>query len=195
MILSGTQNARPGSVVAAVPYQAQGDASQGRRPGSRSGALRPHAAIFHRPSGVRLGTARSSSPSAVSSALTRLPAEAYPQIAPPQVSVTATYPGASAATVETHGDADHRAAAHRPRPPAVLHLAVRLRRLGRHHPHVRERHQRGHRPPVQTQNRVTLRHAAPAGGSESAGHPHRQGERGIPAAASACVQLPAAERG
>jgi multidrug efflux pump len=34
-------------------------------------------------------------------ALTRLPAEAYPAIAPPQVAVTATYPGASAATVET----------------------------------------------------------------------------------------------
>ena len=32
MILSGTQNARPGSVVAAVPYQAQGDASQGAAP-------------------------------------------------------------------------------------------------------------------------------------------------------------------
>jgi len=29
MILSGTQNARPGSVVAAVPYPAQADASQG----------------------------------------------------------------------------------------------------------------------------------------------------------------------
>ena len=34
-------------------------------------------------------------------ALIRLPAEAYPQIAPPQVSVSATFPGASAATVET----------------------------------------------------------------------------------------------
>jgi multidrug efflux pump len=34
-------------------------------------------------------------------ALTRLPAEAYPAIAPPQVAVSATYPGASAATVET----------------------------------------------------------------------------------------------
>jgi len=34
-------------------------------------------------------------------ALTRLPAEAYPAIAPPQVSVSATYPGASAATVES----------------------------------------------------------------------------------------------
>ncbi len=34
-------------------------------------------------------------------ALTRLPAEAYPAIAPPQVAVTATYPGASAATVES----------------------------------------------------------------------------------------------
>ena len=33
-------------------------------------------------------------------ALTRLPAEAYPEIAPPQVAVTTTYPGASAATVE-----------------------------------------------------------------------------------------------
>src|SRR2546423_15255646 len=34
-------------------------------------------------------------------ALMRLPAEAYPEIAPPQVAVTTTYPGASAATVET----------------------------------------------------------------------------------------------
>jgi len=34
-------------------------------------------------------------------ALTRLPTEAYPAIAPPQVSVSATYPGASAGTVET----------------------------------------------------------------------------------------------
>jgi multidrug efflux pump len=34
-------------------------------------------------------------------ALTRLPTEAYPAIAPPQVSVSSTYPGASAATVET----------------------------------------------------------------------------------------------
>src|SRR5207253_4115417 len=31
----------------------------------------------------------------------RLPAEAYPEIAPPQVAVSTTYPGASAATVET----------------------------------------------------------------------------------------------
>jgi multidrug efflux pump len=34
-------------------------------------------------------------------ALLRLPTEAYPAIAPPQVAVSATYPGASAATVET----------------------------------------------------------------------------------------------
>jgi multidrug efflux pump len=34
-------------------------------------------------------------------ALTRLPSEAYPAIAPPQVSVSTTYPGASAATVES----------------------------------------------------------------------------------------------
>jgi multidrug efflux pump len=34
-------------------------------------------------------------------ALLRLPSEAYPAIAPPQVSVSATYPGASAATVES----------------------------------------------------------------------------------------------
>src|SRR4030088_2558597 len=34
-------------------------------------------------------------------ALARLPAEAFPEIAPPQVAVTTTSPGASAATVET----------------------------------------------------------------------------------------------
>src|SRR3977135_1711527 len=34
-------------------------------------------------------------------AVTRLPSEAYPPIAPPQVVVSATYPGADAATVES----------------------------------------------------------------------------------------------
>jgi len=34
-------------------------------------------------------------------ALLRLPSEAYPAIAPPQVAITASYPGANAATVET----------------------------------------------------------------------------------------------
>src|SRR5947207_5974768 len=34
-------------------------------------------------------------------ALTRLSAEAYPEIAPPQIAVTTTFPGASAATVES----------------------------------------------------------------------------------------------
>ena len=34
-------------------------------------------------------------------ALRRLPSEAYPPIAPPQVAVTTSYPGASAATVES----------------------------------------------------------------------------------------------
>jgi multidrug efflux pump len=34
-------------------------------------------------------------------ALLRLPSEAYPQIAPPQVAITTSYPGANAATVET----------------------------------------------------------------------------------------------
>jgi membrane fusion protein (multidrug efflux system) len=33
MILSGTQNARPGSAVAPVPYQAQGDQVQDAAPG------------------------------------------------------------------------------------------------------------------------------------------------------------------
>ena len=32
--------------------------------------------------------------------ITRLPVSQYPQIAPPQVTITATYPGASAETIE-----------------------------------------------------------------------------------------------
>ena len=43
--------------------------------------------------------------------------ESYPDIAPPQVTVNATYPGASADTAEKAGHPGDRAAAHRHRPP------------------------------------------------------------------------------
>ena len=112
-------------------------------------------------------------------ALTRLPAEAYPQIAPPQVSVSATYPGASAATVETTvtqiieqqlTGLDH-----------LLYFTSQSASDGSAAITLTfENGTNADIAAVQTQNRVTLAAAAPAGGSEPAGHPHRQGERRIP---------------
>jgi len=86
MIVSGTQNARPGATVAAVPYAAPGDTAQAgsapRRPAPPH--VRAHAAILHRSPGVCLGARHLITLGGVL-ALTRLPAEAYPEIAPPQL--------------------------------------------------------------------------------------------------------------
>ena len=67
-------------------------------------------------------------------AIRTLPVGQYPDVAPPAVKISATYTGASAETRNSvTGD---RAAAHRPRPSALLQLHQQLRRLGQHHRHL-----------------------------------------------------------
>lgn len=48
-------------------------------------------------------------------AIFSLPVEQYPDLAPPNVRVTANYPGASAQTLEKHRDPGYRAKYDRPR--------------------------------------------------------------------------------
>ena len=52
-------------------------------------------------------------------ALYRLPVSEYPNVVPPTVQVTASYPGASAQTVIEHDRAADRAAGQRRRPHAL----------------------------------------------------------------------------
>nr|VXZ90693.1 Efflux pump membrane transporter BepE [Klebsiella pneumoniae] len=68
-------------------------------------------------------------------AIRTLPVGQYPDVAPPAVKISATYTGASAETRRTASPGD-RAAAHRPRPSALLQLHQQLRRLGQHHRHL-----------------------------------------------------------
>ncbi len=68
-------------------------------------------------------------------AIRTLPVGQYPDVAPPAVKISATYTGASAETPENSVTGD-RAAAHRPRPSALLQLHQQLRRLGQHHRHL-----------------------------------------------------------
>lgn len=68
-------------------------------------------------------------------AIRTLPVGQYPDVAPPAVKISATYTGASAETPRT-ASPSHRAAAHRPRPSALLQLHQQLRRLGQHHRHL-----------------------------------------------------------
>lgn len=69
-------------------------------------------------------------------AIRTLPVGQYPDVAPPAVKISATYTGASAETTENSVTRGHRAAAHRPRPSALLQLHQQLRRLGQHHRHL-----------------------------------------------------------
>ncbi len=65
-------------------------------------------------------------------ALATIPIAQYPDIVPPQVSVTTTYPGANSAVVECHRRASHRGAGRRRRQddlheerPAAMTAAIR----------------------------------------------------------------------
>ena len=76
-------------------------AGRKRPPGGRPGRrLISHVAHLHRPADLRLGASRSSSCWRASARSATLPVEQYPDVAPPQVNIRATYPGASAETVE-----------------------------------------------------------------------------------------------
>ena len=78
-------------------------------------------------------------------AIPSLPVAQYPAIAPPQVAISATYPGASAETLREHGRPGHRAAAQRARPPALLHVRQQQGRQHGDHAHLRAGHRPRHR--------------------------------------------------
>lgn len=85
-------------------------------------------------------------------AVTQLPVEQYPDIAPPQVNITANYTGASAQTVEDSVTGD-RTADQGHRPPAVFFLHQFVFGTGADHGHLRPERQPRYRP-VQVQNSV-----------------------------------------
>ena len=68
-------------------------------------------------------------------AIRTLPVGQYPDVAPPAVKISATYRRLCRNPGEQRHPG-HRAAAHRPRPSALLQLHQQLRRLGQHHRHL-----------------------------------------------------------
>ncbi|KAG0750938.1 hypothetical protein G6F24_014793 [Rhizopus arrhizus] len=90
-------------------------------------------------------------------ALFKLPVSMYPNVAPPAVEISATYPGASAKVVEDS----------------------LVQRPGHHHPDLRERHHPGHRPGAGAEQGIAG-HATPAFGSDPAGRGGGQGQRRLP---------------
>jgi|GEM_PF-1828184 len=69
-------------------------------------------------------------------AIRTLPVGQYPDVAPPAVKISATYTGGVRRNPGEQRHPGHRAAAHRPRPSALLQLHQQLRRLGQHHRHL-----------------------------------------------------------
>ena len=107
-----------------VPRQAR-QAGGGRGPAA---AARPCRASSSTGRSSR-GSSRSSSCSPGIGAIAALPIEQYPDIAPPQVNIRASYPGASARDDREQRHADHRAAADRDRRAALFQLVVELARV------------------------------------------------------------------
>ena len=102
VITQGTANLKSGAPIKAGPAaRAAEDRAAARRDagGGRGEAARPcHASSSTGRSSP--GCSRSSSCSPGIGAINSLPIEQYPDIAPPQVNIRATYPGASAETIE-----------------------------------------------------------------------------------------------
>ena len=177
VVVSGLQKAQPGTPVkAAVPARGAEPPAHPRSRACRSTpAARPPPVASVRHGRISSSTARSSPGSSPSSSrwvacspIRALPADAYPDIAPPQVSISATYPGADAETIERTvtqvieqqltgiDNAD------------VFHVVVSSNGAGS----ITLMFETGTDPDVaavQTQNRVALADAAPAARSGAAG--------------------------
>ena len=112
-------------------------------------------------------------------AITRLPIAQYPTIAPPAVTVSAIYPGASAQVGRGLGHADHRAGHERARRPHLHVLDQRVERPVDDHAHVPERHRSRHRAGAGAEQ-AAARDAAAAADRAAAGHQRQQGGAGLP---------------
>ncbi len=113
-------------------------------------------------------------------AISGLPIEQYPDIAPPQVNIRATYPGASAETIENSVTQVHRAAADRDRRAALFQLARPARAAAStSRVDLREGHRPRHRPgPGPEQGPAG--DLAPAAAGAAAGRPRHQVEPRLP---------------
>ncbi len=111
-----------------------------------------------------------------------LPVEQYPDIAPPSVNIRASYPGASAETLES--SVTQVIEQQLTGIDGLIYFSVELERRGRlaDHGHVRARHQRGLRAGAGAEQGAAGPASASAGGA-AAGPRRHQVESGLPAGA------------
>ena len=156
VIVEGLQKVRPGALVNPVPLPGRPAPSSRRQgPVAQFFIDRP---IFAWVIGilVMLGGALS---------IFSLPVSQYPAIAPPTISVNATYPGASARTLE---DTVTQVIEQRMNGLDHLRYMASVVRLVGQRPgdaHLRRRHRSGHRPGAGAEQAAAGRAAAAAGGA------------------------------
>ena len=101
--------------------------------------------------------------------LFRLPVSEYPNVVPPTVSVTASYPGASAADRHRHDRPADRAAGQRRRSHALHGIDQRVRRHLQPDGDLRDRHRPGYRPGPGAEPRAARAGLAAANRSQAQG--------------------------
>ena len=167
IIVDGVMRVRPGAPVKASPYEAEarhsrgkGRAATGSRPG-RSNDLE----ILHRPAGLRLRHFDHHRHRRPAWRCASLPIEQYPAIVPPEVTVNATYPGASAESIASTVAAPLEQQINGVE--KMLYMRSTSTGLGHavHHHHLCDRHQPGSGDHQRQQPRAARVAAAAAGGA------------------------------
>ena len=118
-----------------------------------------------------------------------LPVAQYPTVAPPSISVSAVYPGASAQTLEDSVISVIEQEMNGSPGLIYMESVSAGQRLGTDHAHLRDRH----RPRAGAGRRAKPpepRRAAPAGGGDAAGRARRQGAQQLPAVHDPVVERP-----
>ena len=126
-------------------------------------------------------------------ALTQLPIAQYPEVVPPQVVVTAIYPGADAADRLRDRRRPDRGAGQRRRGDDVHGVAVHQRRRDAADRHVQARHQPGHGPGARPEPR-RHRHPEAPGGRPPARRRHQEAIHRHPAGRQPVLEDQGGER-